>query len=406
MTLKWTVNYQPFTEQIAFHKDRTKYFARLISAGTGGGKTYAGGYEAFIWAWKYPGSVGYAFEPTFKMVKRILVPTLEKMFCRPLESFPFIREYNRTDSRIEFVNGSQLWMIGLDDPESAEGPNVDWIWSDETRLVRDLETAWQVWMRRLRGSVPGKYPVGIWCTTTPDAPGSFLFKMFEDPETRLENSRVYRWNIDANPHLTDEYRESVKAAHTGGLYERFVLGRFAAVASGSFAFDYTVHVVSETPELKYVRYGVDFGWTNPSAIVAVGFDGDGRAYVLDEFYQRHVRVEDLIREAKQMQKEYGDGLFICDRSEPRTINEMKRAGLKAQSYTGKRDESIREVGGRLEKAGDGKPRLFIHRRCVNLISEMQVFDADKKENDHAVDALRYAVAVSRKKRIKYRRIVI
>jgi hypothetical protein len=295
-------------------------------------------------------------------------------------------------------------MIGLDDPESAEGPNVDWIWSDETRLVRHTETAWQVWMRRLRGSQPGKYPIGLWLTTTPDAPGSFIHRKFEDPKTRLEDSKVYRWSLDDNNLLTEEYKNGVKSSHSGGLYKRFVLGLFAAVAAGSFNFDYSKHVISETPEPKFVKYGVDFGWTNPSAIVAVGFDNDMRAYVLDEFYQRQVRVEDLIREAQQLQKQYGKGTFVCDKAEPRTIQEMQRAGLNVQAYKGKRDESIREVGGRLEDAGDTKPRLFVHRGCVNLISELQTFNADKKENDHAVDALRYAVTQG-KRRARYRGVV-
>jgi len=395
------VKYDPFPKQREFHRDREEYFARLISAATGGGKTYAGAFESWVWAWKYPGSVGYAFEPTFKMVKRILVPTLEKLFCKPLESFPFIARYNKTDSRLDFENGSEMWMIGLDDPESAEGPNVDWIWSDESRLVRDIDTSWQVWMRRLRGSQPGRYPVGLWLTTTPNAPGSFIHQKFEDPKTRLENSRVYRWELDDNEFLTEEYRKKVKEAHSGGLYKRFVLGLFAAVAAGSFNFDYEKHTITEAPELKYVRYGVDFGWTNPSAIVAVGFDNDQRAYVLDEFYQRQVRVEDLISEAQQLQRQHGKGPFICDKSEPRTIQEMQRAGLNVQAYKGKRDEAIREVGGRLEEAGDKRPRLFVHRSCVNLISEMQTYDADKKENDHAVDALRYAVTQGRR-RVRYR----
>jgi len=120
------VNYnEPFSEQAQFHLGRGEYFARLASAGTGGGKTIAGAYESYLWAFECDGSVGYAFEPTFKMVKRIMVPTLEHLYGKPLETSPLIKDYNRSDSRIEFVNGSQMWMIGLEDPESAEGPNVD-----------------------------------------------------------------------------------------------------------------------------------------------------------------------------------------------------------------------------------------------------------------------------------------
>lgn len=398
------VTYNPHEHQIPFHKDRYKIFARLISTGTGAGKTLCGAYESILWALENPGSVGYAFEPTYKMVKRILLPTLESplLLGSPLESSPLIERYNKSDSCLTFINKSKMWMIGLEDPQSAEGPNVDWIWSDESRLIRHLDTAWRVWMRRLRGSVPGKFPVGIWLTTTPDMPGSELHKHFENPTERLHNSKVYRWTIDDNPHLTEDYIKEVKRVHTGGLYDRFVLGRFAAVAAGSFAFDYNIHVREDFPkDFRFMIYGVDFGWTNPSCIVCVGVDGDGRAYVVDEFYKNRVRIQNLHIEASNMESDYGTGAFVCDRSEPGTIEELKSDqtiddieydGLDAEPDKSKRDSGIRALGGRFENAGDGKPRIFIHSRCVNLISELQIYDENRKENDHAVDALRYALA--------------
>jgi len=379
--------------QWRFHSERNKFFARLISAGTGAGKTIAGAYEAVCWAELYPQSVGYAFEPTYKMVRRNLIPTLEKLLCVPIESHPLIANYHKTDNRLEFYNGSQMWMIGLDDPESAEGMNVDWIWSDETRLIRHIETAWQVWMRRLRGSVPNRYPVGIWLTTTPNEPGSFIHQLFEDPRSKLSDSEVYRWAIDDNPLLPESYRQKVKESHSGGMYKRFVQGLFAAVALGSFEFDYSVHVLDDIPLvwIKKVVYGVDFGWTNPSAIVVIGFDGDDRAYVLDEFYGARTSDETLIEEALNMQSQWGEGEFICDPSEPQTIDKMVKAGLNARGNKAKRDDGIREIGSRLKKVGDGRRRLYISSRCVNLISEMQVYDAKKKENDHAVDGMRYGL---------------
>jgi hypothetical protein len=42
-------------------------------------------------------------------------------------------------------------------------------------------------------------------------------------------------------------------------------------------------------------------------------------------------------------------------------------------------------------ASDGKPRQFVSKRCVNLISELLEYREDVKENDHATDALRYSL---------------
>lgn len=396
---EWTIPYYPHSKQRGFHEDRYTVKFRLISGGTGSGKTIAGVFEMLSYLLENNGAVGYIFEPSYRMVRRILIPTLEGLLGYPIESNHVVEAYMKTESRIDFRNGSKLWFGGLEDPESAEGPNVDFIQCDEARLVRHFDVAWRVIQRRIRGSVPGKYQTGAFITTTPDAPGSILHCFFENPKTRDVDSRVYRMSIDDNIHLPADYIEGIKRSHHGGLAERFIYGRFAAVGAGTIPFDATVHVVSfiDRATLKEVIYGVDFGFTNPSCILAVGFDGDGRAYVLTEFYQRRVMHTDLAQEAEQMQSQFGRERFYCDRSQPETIEQFKSLGIRAEGSRAKRDESIREMAGRFLQAGDGKPRIFISDECVNLIAELQTYDENVKENDHAVDALRYALASKMKK---------
>ena len=97
--------------------------------------------------------------------------------------------------------------------------------------------------------------------------------------------------------LSKEYVAEILRTHTGGLAERFIFGRFANVGVGSFPFDTSIHV-QECPNkrlLEKVRYGVDWGWTNPSAIICIGYDHDDRVYVLDEFYKSIISKEDLLK---------------------------------------------------------------------------------------------------------------
>jgi hypothetical protein len=143
--------------------------------------------------------------------------------------------------------------------------------------------------------------------------------------------------------------------------------------------------------MREIRYGVDFGWTNPTAVVVTGLDGDGRVYVLDELYEKQLKTEDLIRALRDFRQVYGEGEILCDPSAPETIDAIRRAGLKASGYHSKREDGLRELGGRFQKAGDGKPRIFISQKCVNLISELSEYKEDMKQNDHAVDALRYSL---------------
>lgn len=393
--LRECTEYKPHPAQRVFHADRFKVKYRAIFAGTGSGKTIAGLAECLKWCQKQPGIVGYVYEPTYPMVRRILIPTLEDemLLGRPLELNPVVQEYIKSDGKITFKNGSTIWFSSLDEPERAEGVNVDFLHVDEARLVRDFETAWITLRRRLRGSQRGKYPIGAWVTTTPDRSHSPLYNFFEGVTTRNEESKVYRWTTFDNPFLKEDFKRDMQLAHTGGLAERFLYGRFADVDAGSFAFEYQKHVIQnvEKANLRRVFYGVDWGWTNPSAVVALGFDGDGRLYVLDEFYKAQAQKEEILGAIKEMQAAWGAGIVHCDSNEPASIDFMKRNGINAHPNTSKREEGIREIGGRLNVAGDGRQRLYILSRCVNTIDEMQTYDEKVKEHDHLVDAIRYGL---------------
>lgn len=399
--------YNPHDKQRSFHERRYKDRYRAIFAGTGSGKTLAGIFEDLSWCMENPGIVGYVYEPTYIMVRRILLPTLENklLLGNPIDHNPLVKEYMRGDKKIEFINGSQLWFGSLEDPEMSEGPNVDFIHVDETRLVRDLEAAWKTIRRRLRGSKGEHYPRGAWITTTPDAPiaydekhktGSVMYSFFEDPKTKNPSSSITRMSIyDNKRHLGETFIRDIEESHTGGYAERFIYGRFAEVGVGSFEFDSTRHLGEFNMQHHHrVAYGMDWGWTNPACILKIVYDGDDRAYVCGEFYKSRATDEELMGEAKAMSM--GDpGTFYCDPSEPKSIDKLCHSGVQAVGNKSKRDEGIREIGSRLRNAGDSRPRLFISPSCVNLISELQTFREDRKERDHAVDALRYCLMGSR-----------
>jgi len=343
------------------------------------------------------------FEPTYKMVRRILIPTLETKWLlgKPLTSNPYVKEFHIGDQCIDWADGGALWFGSLEEPEYAEGPNIDWVHVDEAQYIRKFDEAWDVILRRLRGS--GKQTVnrqGAWVTTTPPAllPSDRLYEFFEDPEKRDPNSKVFRWTLDDNRNnLPEAYIRDIYATHHGSLARRFIEGKFAPAGIGSFDFDSTIHEFKsmDTQHFHNIIYGVDFGWTNPAAIVAIGFDNDDRAYILDEFYQNRTQIETLIEETKEMQETWGPGKIICDRSEPQAIDAFNKAGLRAYKDESKREDGIHELGGRFKKQADGRPRIFVNSQCVNWIHEVMVYDANVKENDHAIDATRYALMSDR-----------
>lgn len=421
-------------EQNRFHQDWDKHFARLISAGTGSGKTRAGLEEALAWTFHHaPGSVGILCEPTYGMISRILIPEIEKALGCKIENSHYVADYQKSINKIVWNKSANhppdapngiWWMISLSEPERVEGINADWIWIDEFRLVggsgpiakHKQKEAWASVVRRLRGSsewAREQYKSGLWVTTTPDEPGSLLYRRFQDPKTKMESSEIYRWTIYENKHLPEHYVREVERTHVKGTgnYNRFVLGEFSSVAAGSFNFNSALHCFKDYPDpetFKEIIYGIDWGWSNPSAIIVVGIDGDDRAWVLDEYYKPKADIEKIVAIIIDMVDRWGDGKIYCDRAQPRHIRKLREYGLTARADTSKREEGIQELGSRLifNKEGESKDapiraRLYVHENCVNLISELQVYNEEVKEYDHAVDALRYAISNYRPRKAEF-----
>ena len=74
-----------------------------------------------------------------------------------------------------------------------------------------------------------------------------------------------------------------------------------------------------------------------------GFDGDGRLWVLDEFYKTHSSIEELIVALDGFRKNYEAGPVVCDKSEPESIAKIRRGlpergilGFAVEPYAAKR----------------------------------------------------------------------
>jgi len=147
--------------------------------------------------------------------------------------------------------------------------------------------------------------------------------------------------------------------------------------------------------------GVDFGYKNPAAVTHVKFKNE-HYYVNDEWYR-----------TERSEEQIADYVALCkfNRVYPDPEN------VSAISLLVGKNVPVMEVvkGKGSIKSGIDKMhllfkmgKLHIHKRCVNLIWEMENYRySDKKENhnedenpikenDHAIDSLRYVVMTHQK----------
>jgi phage terminase large subunit len=392
----------PYDEQTPFLGNQRRYYGFI--SGIGAGKTFVGGLRSLLNARRWnPGSLGAIIAPTGTNIRDIILPELREMGLFDIDGVEH-RGKSAEEPGIHFANGSRIILEGADNTRKIErlrGLNLAWWWMDEAAIIP--EQAWDILTGRLR---QGEYRNGF-VTTTPKGQNWVYQRFVEDVAGEREahgDATVYADEetlsllevpTHANPHNPDDYRASVEAEYEGAFYRQEVLGEFTKFDGLVYPwFRESDHVIAgdELPT-RYDRvvYGVDWGFSNPSVVLAVAYY-DGAPVVVDEVYESRLTVEDLAAELGALQDRYGEGVVYCDPAEPASIEQLQRAGHDAIAADNDVQPGIQHVASR-------KDALRVADRCQHLINEFGMYqyrdggDSDKvrKEHDHAMDALRYAL---------------
>lgn len=147
----------------------------------------------------------------------------------------------------------------------------------------------------------------------------------------------------------------------------------------------------ELPNRGEQFFGCDFGYNNSTALVLCELF-EGAIYVDEWLYQTKLTTQDLIYEFMAIGVRRSLEIF-ADCAEPKTIEEIHRAGYNIHPSDKDVLEGIRKVR---------SMPLYFTDRSLNIIKEGKNYkwkvdkngvrlDEPVKFNDHAMDAIRYAV---------------
>jgi phage terminase large subunit len=284
--------------------------------------------------------------------------------------------HNKTDNIYQLPNGSWIEFFGLEDAGKARGPGRDILFINEANLV-SKDVFDQLDMRTRQKVIIDLNPADFdsWCYHIADGPDAV---------------KCHSTYLD-NPYLSDIQKrviESYRVADPEGLmWKVYGLGQRGA----SKELVYTHWKTGEMPGKSQSWYGLDFGYNVPTALVKVEHH-DGCIYVRELLYQTSLTTQDVIERLKDMNISRQDEIY-CDAAEPKAIEEICRAGFMAIPADKDVKEGIRTV--------KSYP-LYISPESKNLIKELSAYkykvdkndevqDDPVKANDHACDAMRYAV---------------
>jgi phage terminase large subunit len=287
--------------------------------------------------------------------------------------------HNKTDQIYSFKNKSYIEFVGLEDPDKARGPGRDLLYVNEANMISKALFD-QLDMRTRNKVIIDLNPsdFDVWCYHIAD--GNDAIKIHS----------TYRNNLSNLPQKQIEVIESYRDADPL-MWQVFGLG----LRGTSQEQIYTHWKVTDALPCKgSVCYGLDFGYNVPSALVKIE-TYEGANYAEEIIYQTKLTTGDLIEKLKSIGINRADVIY-CDAAEPKTIEELTRAGFNAKPAHKDVTEGIRKV--------KSMP-LYITRQSENLIKELKtykwktdkngkVLDEPVKENDHISDALRYAIFTS------------
>lgn len=298
--------------------------------------------------------------------------------------------------------GRVCYVVGATD-ERAEsrirGSSAVGALVDECTLIP--ESFFRMLLSRL--SMPGAMLFG---TSNPDSPFHWLKTSILD-NTELD-CKVFNFCLDDNPSLDPNYVRSLKKEFSGLWYERFIDGKWVLAEGVVFdMFNQERHVINYPPGAAETYIcGVDYGTTNPCAFALIGYSS--KTYP-NKWLEKEYYWDSKNKSRQKTDSEYAQDLikFIngynvkCIYIDPSAVSfrmELIRCGIT--NMVEAENEVLDGIRFHSQELQNGTFKVCSN--CINTIKEYGSYrwdtkasnrgeDRPIKDNDHMMDAIRYAL---------------
>lgn len=176
-------------------------------------------------------------------------------------------------------------------------------------------------------------------------------------------------------------------------------------------FDREVHIVEphKVPTEGTRMVSVDFGFTNPTAIGFFLIDYDQNWWLYDEVYERQRTMDEIVNIIRDKTQGQSINFYVGDSAQAEHIENLRGKAIPITPIK-KRKDSI-QLGidlcaellkPREQLTGKPKPKFFVAEHCKHFVEEIEQYKYPEKrpeknekedpikENDHLMDAWRYA----------------
>lgn len=380
---------------------RSKYTALVCDGAIRSGKTSVMSLSFVLWAMSEFDRQNFAIcgKSVESAVRNIILPVLGVQY---LPQHGFKLKYNTSKHCLTVSHGRStnfFYIYGGKDESSymlIQGITLAGVLLDEVALMpRSF-----VEQALARCSVAGSR---YWFNCNPEGPQHWFYEEWIKDEKREKNRLHLHFLLDDNPSLDPEIKARYERMYTGVFRERYILGRWTKAEGLVYPmFDKKKHVIDTLPErsLRHRYYvSVDYGVSNPFAAGLYDFDPVmQRAIKIKELYYKGGSANRVDNEAyyKMLRDFIGDysiEYIIIDPSASSMIETIQKYG-EYMAVPADNDvlSGIQDVTKFINTGS-----LLFYKDCVETFREFGSYSWDEKkakdtvikENDHAMDEVRY-----------------
>lgn len=384
---KYTKAYYKILELITSHPDEDVF---VIRGGQGASKTISI-IQLIIQSLLSSEKESTILSSELAKMKRTVVRDYKKI-CKDWGVFKNDTDFNRSESKHEYDNGSYLDFLGADVADVGKGFRRDILYINEADKM-DIETAVQ-FISRAGLTIIDYNPDSLFWGDDYINENNFLTLTFEDNEylSQSEVRSILEYKTKGFHDTTLPFDllfkdSNIKNKYWANKWKVYGLGMVGSL--DGVVFDNWSDIDDVPDGARFLGYGLDFGYTNdPTAVIEIYKWNDER--ILNEIvYERRLSNYAISKKIPTNMPCY------CDCAEPKSIAELADIGVSAYPA----DKGSDSINYGIQIMQEQKYRVT--KRSVNLRMELEKYTwaKDKKTGEslnkpiekynHAIDAVRY-----------------
>jgi PBSX family phage terminase large subunit len=245
----------------------------------------------------------------------------------------------------------------------------------------------------------------------PSYPDHVIKNWIDKAERGDKNYYALHFILDDNPYLDEDYKTRIRESLSGLFYKRNYLGLWCLAEGAIFDFfDKNIHVVRRPPAAaEYWIASIDYGTVNAFCCLVLGvstgrFNQEGKKVWVEKEYfwdpkktSRQKVNSEFAEDVEKFLEPYNVKQIYIDPSAEAFQLELKKRNMHVVHANNDVFNGIQKMCDEMQKG-----TLVICEECKNLIREVESYvwdnksaergdDEPLKKDDHAVDALRYAI---------------